>query len=76
MKIEKHTKRRYAPDKGLTNRAWCKQHAEFAEVSIPDKPSFHINTAAVIHIGIISVDVFEHTSNERPVSILKAVQSC
>ena len=50
--------------------------SEFTEVSIPDKVSFHTNTAAVIHIGEISVEVFEHTSNERLISILKAVKSC
>lgn len=48
----------------------------FAEVSIPDQVSFHTNTAAVIHIGNISVEIFEHTSRERLLSILKAVQSC
>lgn len=48
----------------------------FAEVSIPDQASFHTSTAAVIHIGNISVEVFEHTSRERLLSILKAVQSC
>lgn len=50
--------------------------SEFAEVSVPDQASFRINTAAVIHIGKISVEVFEHTSNEQLVSILKVVQSC
>jgi len=50
--------------------------SEFAEVSLPGKASFYTNTAAVIHIGEISVEVFEHTSNKRVLSILKAVKSC
>jgi len=49
---------------------------EFAEVPIPEKIPSHTNAAAVFHIGKMSVEIFEHTSNELLTSILKAVQSC
>ena len=50
--------------------------SEFTEISFPASASSHTNPTAVIHIGNISVELFEHTSREQVVSILKAVQSC
>lgn len=48
----------------------------FTEISFPTSTSSHTEPTAVLHIGNISVELFERTSSEQVVSILKAVQSC
>ena len=48
----------------------------FTEVSFPAGTSSYTHPTAVIHIGNLSVELFEHTSREQVVSILKAVRSC
>ena len=104
---------------GLTNQAWCEQHAvslksysywiakirklaleelprknyvprpvmeqavlmpdaapEFTEVSLCGRQDFCAAPAAVLHIGTVTVDLFEDTPHELLESILKAVRSC
>jgi len=46
------------------------------ELSIPTTASSDNNAAAILHIGSVTVEFFEHTSPELISSILKAVQSC
>ena len=62
---------------GLTNQAWCEQHnislksyyywiAKIRKLALED----------LLHIGTITVEVFEDISCELLSTILKAVQSC
>lgn len=50
--------------------------SEFAEISLPIKHTGRSDPAAVLHIGTITVEVFEDISCELLSTILKAVQSC
>lgn len=50
--------------------------SEFTEVSLPDRHISYSSPAAILHIGTMKVELFEHTSYELMASILKAVQSC
>ena len=50
--------------------------SEFAEISLPAEHAGHSDPAAVLHIGTITVEVFEDISSELLATILKAVQSC
>ena len=50
--------------------------SEFAEISLPIKHAGRSDPAAVLHIGTITVEVFENISCELLSTILKAVQSC
>ena len=73
---------------GLTNQIWCEQHdislktaltespAEFAELSLPDRNISRSTPAAILHIGSITVELYEGTSAQMLENILKAVQSC
>ena len=49
---------------------------KFLEISLPVRHAAHPNPAAVLHIGTITVEVFEDTSYEPLATILKAVRSC
>ena len=49
---------------------------EFAEISLPVRHAAHPDPAAVLHIGTITVEVFEDISYELLATILKAVRSC
>ena len=50
--------------------------SEFAEISLSGRHTARSNPAAVLHMGTITVEVFEDTSSELLAAILKAVQSC
>lgn len=60
---------------GLTNQAWCEQN-QISLVSLPDKQAPHSSLAAVLQLGDMRIEIFEDTSSESLVKILKAVQSC
>lgn len=50
--------------------------AEFAELSLPDRNISRSTPAAILHIGSITVELYEGTSAQMLENILKAVQSC
>ena len=50
--------------------------SEFAEIPLPGRHAARSAPAVVLHIGTITVEVFEDISSELLSSILKAVQSC
>ena len=50
--------------------------AEFAELSLPDRNISRSTPAAILHIGSITVEVYEGISAQMLENILKAVQSC
>lgn len=50
--------------------------AEFAELSLPDRSISRSTPAATLHIGSITVELYESTSAQMLENILKAVQSC
>ena len=50
--------------------------SEFAEIPLPGRHATHSDPAVVLHIGTITVEVFEDISCELLSTILKAVQSC
>ena len=50
--------------------------SEFAEIPLPGRHATCSDPAAVLHIGTITVEVFEDISCELLSTILKAVQSC
>ena len=50
--------------------------SEFAEIPLPGRHATRSDPAVVLHIGTITVEIFEDTSCELPATILKAVQSC
>ena len=50
--------------------------AEFAEFSLPDRNISRSTPAAILHIGSITVELYEGTSAQMLENILKAVQSC
>ncbi len=49
---------------------------EFAEVSLHGRQDFSAAPAAVLHIGTVTVELFEDTSRELLEAIMKAVRSC
>lgn len=48
----------------------------FTELSLPDTYDFNNNAAAILHIGGVTVELFEHASSELISSIVKAVLLC
>lgn len=50
--------------------------ATFTELPLPNTAVFDTNAAAILHIGSVTVEIFEHTSSELISSIVKAVQPC
>ena len=50
--------------------------AEFTEVSLRGRQDFSAAPAAVLHIGTVTVELFEDTSRELLEAIMKAVRSC
>ena len=50
--------------------------AEFAELSLPDRNISRSTPAAILHIGSITLELYEGTSAQMLENILKAVQSC
>jgi len=50
--------------------------AEFTEVSIRGRQDFTAAPAAVLHIGTVTVELFEDTSRELLEAVMKAVRSC
>ena len=50
--------------------------SEFAEIPLPGRHATGSDPAVVLHIGTITVEVFEDISCELLSTILKAVQSC
>ena len=50
--------------------------SEFAEIPLPGRHAVRSDSAAVLHIRTITIEVFEDTSCELLATILKAVQSC
>lgn len=50
--------------------------SEFAKIPLPGIHATRSDPAVVLHIGIITVEVFEDISCELLSTILKAVQSC
>lgn len=50
--------------------------SEFAELSLPDRSIARSVPAAIIHIGSITVELYEGTSAQMLETILKAVQPC
>lgn len=48
---------------------------EFTEVSLRDRQDFSAAPAAVLHIGTVTVELFEDTSRELLEAIMKAVRS-
>ena len=49
---------------------------EFTEVSLRDRQDFSAAPAAVLHIGTVTVELFEDTPCGLLETILKAVRSC
>ena len=49
---------------------------EFTEVSLRGRQDFSAAPAAVLHIGTVTVELFEDTSRELLEAIMKAVRSC
>ncbi len=49
---------------------------EFTEVSLRGRQDFCDAPAAVLHIGTVTVELFEDTSYELLEAIMKAVRSC
>ena len=49
---------------------------EFTEVSLRDRQDFSAPLAAVLHIGSVTVELFEDTSRELLEAVMKAVRSC
>ena len=49
---------------------------EFTEVSLHGRQDFSAAPAAVLHIGTVTVELFEDTSRELLEAIMKAVRSC
>ena len=76
LAIEDLPRKDYGIRAALSPEAPVTEASGFTEVSFPASTFSHTDPAAVIHIGNISVELFEHTSRELVVSILKAVQSC
>ena len=50
--------------------------SEFAELSLPDSNTSCCTPAAILHIGAITVELYESTSTQMLENILKAVRSC
>ena len=50
--------------------------AEFAVLSLPDRNLSRSTPAAILHIGSITVELYEGISAPRLENILKAVQTC
>ena len=50
--------------------------AEFTEVSLRGRQDFTAAPAAVLHIGTVTVELFEDTSRELLEAVMKAVRSC
>ena len=50
--------------------------AEFTEVSLRGRQDFTAAPAAVLHIGTVTVELFEDTSRKLLEAIMKAVRSC
>lgn len=50
--------------------------SEFTEVSLPGRHASHSPPAAILHMGTMSIEIFEDTSCELLTTILKAVQLC
>ena len=50
--------------------------AEFTEVSLRGRQDFTAAPAAVLHIGTVTVELFEDTPRELLEAVLKAVRSC
>ena len=49
---------------------------EFTEVSLHGRQDFSAAPAAVLHIGTVTVELFEDTSRELLEAVMKAVRSC
>lgn len=49
---------------------------EFTEVSLRGRQDFSAPPAAVLHIGTVTVELFEDTSRELLEAVMKAVRSC
>ena len=49
---------------------------EFTEVSVRGRQDFSAAPAAVLHIGTVTVELFEDTPRELLEAIMKAIRSC
>lgn len=58
------------------NSGLSRHQAAFTELSLPNTAAFDNNAAAILHIGSVTVEIFEHTSSELISSIVEAVQPC
>ena len=61
---------------GQRNSELSEHQATFTELLLPNTAAFDHNAAAILHIGSVTVEIFEHTSSELISSIVKAVQPC
>ena len=58
------------------NSGLSQHQAAFTELSLPNTAAFANNASAILHIGSVTIEIFEHTSSELISSIVKAVQPC
>lgn len=58
------------------NSELSQHQATFTELSLTNTAAFDNNAAAILHIGSVTIKIFEHTSSELISSIVKAVQPC
>lgn len=58
------------------NSELSEHQTTFTELSLPNTAALDNNAAAILHIGSVTVEIFEHTSSELISSIMKAVQPC
>lgn len=58
------------------NPGLSEHQSTFTELSLPNTAAFDNNAAAILHIGSVTVEIFEHTPSELISSIVKAVQPC
>jgi len=58
------------------NSGLSQHQAAFTELSLPNTAAFDNNATAILHIGSVTIEIFEHTSSELISSIVKAVQPC
>ena len=61
---------------GQRNSELSEHQATFTELLLPNTAALDHNAAAILHIGSVTVEIFEYTSSELISSIVKAVQPC
>ncbi len=77
MALEELPRKRNGSRPVMEQAAWLPDGApEFTEVSLRDRQDFSAAPAAVLHIGTVTVELFEDTSRELLEAIMKAVRSC